>query len=192
MASSVALWVPVVSVLGGATIGFLPTYLLERRKERTALLTRWDATLYGLCAEFTSAVRQLLFMAERALDARGLERLDNQVLPEQLDGPHLRLRSLSEQIRLLADSSLQEAARLVQHHAYSVRAVALGGADPHAGEPGYEDPPTVRLRAALLPFYAAARSQLRVLNPADVASDDVRTYRSRVQPAPDRSSPSPR
>lgn len=168
MPGSVELLVPVVSVIGGATIGFLPSYLQERRRERAALLTRWDTTLYELCAEFTSAARELLYIAEQPTrnTAGGRDATTGRI-----GAAHLRLRTSYEQIRLLGSRELQAAADRARHHAYSLRVVAEGGGDPHAGEAGYETPPNRRLRGALPAFYAAARRQLRVQDPEDVVAE---------------------
>jgi hypothetical protein len=168
MPGAVELLVPVVSVIGGATIGFLPSYLQERRRERAALLTRWDATLYDLCAEFTSAVRALLFLAERTADGK---ETPPQETAHGLDSAQLRIRTAYEQIRLLGSSDLQRAADTIRHHGYAVRMVAEGIHDPHVGEPGSAEPPTRRLRGALPAFYAAARTQLRVQDPEDVVAE---------------------
>jgi hypothetical protein len=173
MMGDVALLVPLVSAVAGATIGFAPTYLLERRKQRAALAVRWDASLYGLCADFSSAARQLLAIAETEVHAKAEDRPVQEHLAERLAEPHLRLRSLMEQIRLLGGLELQLAALAVRHHAYSAVDVALGRSDPHEDEEGYEEEPTDRLRGALLGFYEPARAQLGVLNAGDVA----RTHR---------------
>jgi hypothetical protein len=159
-----------IPVLAGAAIGVVPAYLIERHRERSALAVRWDMSLYALCADFTVAVRQMLLAAERTgIVADPIMRRERQ---EQLDEHRVRLRTLQEQIRLLGNSELQSTARLVLHHAYAVRTVALGGADPRREDyPGTD--PRDRLNAAIRGFYVAARKQLRVKAPADISPDEI-------------------
>jgi hypothetical protein len=57
-----AVLVPVIPVVVGALVAVVPAYAMERRRERNALAVRWDSARYRLCADFASAVRQLLFM----------------------------------------------------------------------------------------------------------------------------------
>ena len=47
----------IVSVVVGAIIGFVPTYAMDARRERSLLRSRWDAPLFDLCSEFASAAR---------------------------------------------------------------------------------------------------------------------------------------
>jgi hypothetical protein len=178
--------VSLVPVLLGAALAVLPAYYVERRRERTALVTRWDTSLYTLCAEFTSAVRLLLYLAERTPAPK-----DSEIHYKEFDDAQIRLRALSEQIRLIGNLDVQRAARIVQHHSWSVREEALTGADPHEGD--YSLPAKLRLRAALFEFYTAARTQLRVADPRGVVPDDIRQFGLVPHPTkPGRSSPSPR
>ncbi len=159
-----------IPVLAGALIGLVPAYLIERRRERSALAIRWDMSLYTLCADFTVAIRQMLLESEEA----GVitDPIMRRQMQEQLDEHRVKLRTLQEQIRLLGSSELQTTARLVLHHAYAVRTVALGGPDPRAVE--YPDTdPRDRLNAAIRGFYVAARKQLRVKYPLDISADEV-------------------
>lgn len=168
--SSGGLLTTLIPVMAGAAIGFLPAYFIERRRERSTLAIRWDMSLYTLCADFTVAVRQMLLAAERTgVITDPLMRRERQ---EQLDEHRVRLRTLQEQIRLLGNSDLQSTARLVLHHAYAVRTVALGGADPRAEDyPGTD--PRDRLNVAIRGFYVAARKQLRVKAPTDISPDEI-------------------
>ncbi len=166
----VNVWLALVPVVAGAAIGLIPAYLIERRRERSTLAVRWDMSLYQLCAEFTVSVRQMIAGAEQTgLVSDPIVRRQRQ---EQLDEFRVRLRTLQEQIRLLGNSELQSSARLVLHHAYAVRTVALGGPDPRADDyPGTD--PRERLNASIRGFYVAARKQLRVDHPLDVSPDEI-------------------
>jgi hypothetical protein len=166
----VNVWLALVPVVVGAAIGLVPAYLLERRRERSALAVRWDMSLYQLCAEFTVSVRHMIAEAEQTgATSDAMMRRQRQ---EQLDEHRVRLRTLQEQIRLLGNSELQTSARLVLHHAYAVRTVSLGGADPRAEDyPGTD--PRERLNTSIRGFYVAARKQLRVEHPLDVSPDEV-------------------
>ncbi|MBB5867119.1 hypothetical protein F4553_000498 [Allocatelliglobosispora scoriae] len=151
----------------GAAIGFVPTLLIERSKQRHALQTRWDVPLFELCKQFVGAARQLVHLArhlDRAPDPTGHAL--------RVDQAHSELRALFEQVRLLGSGRLQEAARLVVHHAYAVRAVAEGQPDERAKDyPGTT--PQARIKNAITEFLAAARDQLGVAAPDDVLGDAV-------------------
>ncbi len=150
----------------GAAVGVIPTYLIERRKERHELAIRWDGALYELCKDFSNTVREFVHLARR----RGRVANEEQRAAE-LDKNHAHLRGLAQQIRLLGSKDLQQAAREVEHHAWWVRAVLEGREDRLAGH--YAGmPPEDRLRDALLRLYVAARVQLGVPKPEDVAPDD--------------------
>ena len=45
----------IVAVIVGAIIGFVPSYLMERRRERSLLRSRWDSALFDLCSDFASS-----------------------------------------------------------------------------------------------------------------------------------------
>jgi len=157
-----------VTVLFGAVIGFIPNYLLERRRESALLRTRWDSALFQLCSEFTASARGLDELAEQYARRReaGTDDLD---IAERIAAEHQRLRSLGEQIRLLGSQEVQLAARWVVRHAYAVREEAEGRSDPRADEfPARM--PRDRFRDALDALYLAARAQLRVTDAELVAS----------------------
>ena len=141
----------ILPVVSGAVIGFVPSYLLERRRERTTLRTRWDSSLFELCSDFASSTRRF-----RELCLRG-----GQFDTDALDEEHERLRRLSEQIRLLGSWDVQVASRWIVRHAWAVRHVAEGNDDPRAEEfPG--ESPLDRMDSGLDFLYLAARRQLRV------------------------------
>jgi hypothetical protein len=157
----------IILLAAGAAIGLIPAYISERDKRRHALLTRWDVPLFDLCRDYTAAARQLLHLSrryERSTDKEDYKR--------RIDEQHAKLRTLTAQIRLLGSADLQEAARLVTHHAYAVREVGEGGPDRRLKDyPGTTA--EGRFTEALADFYKAARTQLGVANPADVASQFV-------------------
>lgn len=81
------------------------------------------------------------------------------------------LSGLAQQIRLLGSQDLQQAAREVEHHVSWVRYVWDGREDELASY-NAGVPPEARLRAAMHQLYVAARAQLGVSNPEEVASDE--------------------
>ncbi|MFD4502323.1 hypothetical protein [Streptomyces sp. NPDC058457] len=156
----------VLLVVVGAAVGVIPTYLMERRRERHALAVRWDAPLYDLCKECAASARQLVHLVRR------LDRVaDRNEQTDKIDSEHARLRSVVQQLRILGTAELQQAAREVEHHAWWVRAVHEGRPDElmdHYGGRAVED----RLRDSMRRLFVAARRQLGVKDPAIVVSDD--------------------
>lgn len=150
----------------GAAIGLIPTYLMERRKEKHALAVRWDTALYELCKDFSATVREFVHVGRRL--GRGG---DEEARTAELDARHAHLRGLAQQIRILGSQDLQQAAREVEHHASWVRYVWEGREDELASYYGGV-PPEARLRAAVHQLYVVARAQLGVSNPKGVASDE--------------------
>jgi hypothetical protein len=150
----------------GAAVGFIPTYLIERRKERHALAVRWDTALYELCKDFSATVREFVHLVRRYGSS-----VDKEQHRARVDEHHAHLRGLAQQIRLLGSKDLQQAAREVEHHAWWVREVCEGREDKLAEY--YENvPPETRLRAAMHQLYVATRAQLGVSKPEDVAPDE--------------------
>ena len=150
----------------GAAIGLIPTYLMERKKEKHALAIRWDAALYELCSDFSATVREFVHLARRL--GRGG---DEEARAAELEAHHAHLRGLAQQMRLLGSQDLQQAAREVEHHLWWVRQVCEGREDELASY--YVGvPPEARLRAAMHQLYVAARAQLGVPNPQEVTSDE--------------------
>jgi hypothetical protein len=47
----------IVAVIVGAIIGFVPNYLMDMRRERSLLRSRWDNALFDLCSDFASTAR---------------------------------------------------------------------------------------------------------------------------------------
>ncbi|MEV4253614.1 hypothetical protein AB0J52_10650 [Spirillospora sp. NPDC049652] len=156
----------VLPVTAGALIGFVPTYLMERRREREALRKRWDEPMHQLCSETAVRVRKILHGRNQVKHA-GADR--DSVLREMEDDYH-ELRLLVEQIRLLGTRDLQLAARLMLRHAYAVLAETRDEADPRADE--YSKAPYERLVGSVHQFRIEARKQLRVETPEDVAPED--------------------
>ncbi len=156
-----------VLLLIGAAVGFVPTFLIERSKQRHALKTRWDVPLFELSKGFTGATRRLVHLALR-LDRAA----DQEDQLAKIDEIHAELRALSEQMRLLGSAQVQDAARVVVHHCYAVRAVAEGKPDKRLKDyPGTT--PVGRVQQAIKEFLAAVRKQLGVADPDDVTGDVV-------------------
>ncbi|MFC8516054.1 hypothetical protein [Streptomyces sp. NPDC057257] len=156
----------VLLVIVGAGVGLIPTYVMERRKERHALAVRWDGPLYDLCKECAASARQLVHLIRR-LD-RAMDQDEQRM---KVDREHARLRSVVQQLRILGTAELQQAAREVEHHAWWVRVVHEGRPDElidHYGGREVEG----RLRDAMHRLFVAARRQLGVKDPDVVVSDD--------------------
>lgn len=167
----------ILAVIVGAIIGFVPNYLIERRRERTQLRSRWDSALFDLCSEFASTARGLQELCLRRADnGRDTD------LPEEISQEHHRLRTLSERLRLLGDVDLQYAVRWIVRHAHAVREISEGRPDPRQEEfPGQS--PHQRLGEALQGFYVAARTQLQVINPGNITPRDLEAGRDPSKPA---------
>ncbi|WP_433607635.1 hypothetical protein ACQP2P_33330 [Dactylosporangium sp. CA-139114] len=161
-------WFKVLApVIVGALIGFLPTFINETVKERKSRATRWDASLYTVVSEFVDSARRLRHLSERYDRA-----VDPGADAQALDDEHQRLRGLMQKIRILGTGEVQESARLVIHHAYSVRLVGEGKEDPHKDNPEYGGlKPRVRLARAQRDLFVAVRRQLGVKNAEDVPYD---------------------
>ena len=161
----------IVSVIVGAIIGFVPTYAMDVRRERSLLRSRWDTPLFDLCSAFASAARGL---QELCLRQAGGD--PNAQLEDEINEEHRKLRTLSERLRLLGDLELQTAVRWVVRHAYAVREVSSGRPDPRRDEfPGRS--PNARFGDALQAFYVAARKQLQVVNASTIAPRDLEAGR---------------
>lgn len=152
----------IILLVVGAAIGFVPTFLNERAKRRHALETRWDEPLFELSKAFVSSARQLQHLSRRLGRA-----LNKEAQLTRIDQEHLTLRSLAQQIRLIGNKDVQEAALKVQYEAYAVRAVGEGKEDKRRGP---NDPPANdRLIQALNQFYIAVRRQLNVHQPDEMS-----------------------
>lgn len=163
--------IAIVPVIVGAIIGFVPNYVMDVRRERSLLRSRWDSPLFELCSEFASTARGFQELCLRKAKGETDPQLDDDINEE-----HRRLRTLSERLRLLGDLDLQLAARWIVRHAYAVREVAEGRPDPRKEE--FPDlSPNHRLGEALQSFYVAARHQLQVINPKAIAPRELETGR---------------
>lgn len=112
---------PIVPIVVGAIIGFVPNYVMDVRRERSLRRSRWDSPLFELCSEFASVARAFQELCLRRAADPGAEALIGDINDE-----HQRLRTLSERLRLLGDLELQLAVRWIVRHAYAVREVAEG------------------------------------------------------------------
>lgn len=166
----------IVAVIVGAIIGFVPNYLMDVRRERSQLRSRWDNSLFELCSDFASTARGLqelcLHQANGGTDAR---------LSDDIDEEHRKLRTLSERIRLLGDLEMQLAVRWVVRHAYAVREVSEGRPDPRKDE-FPDQSPNQRFGNALQDFYIAARKQLQVIKPSVITPRDLEAGRDPSAP----------
>ncbi|WP_446212384.1 hypothetical protein [Micromonospora sp. IBSANI012] len=161
-----ALGATILTLAVGALIGLVPSLLVERRKEKRELATRWDAPLYELSVEFASTVRVFRHLVARMAGAP-----DPAAQHDRTEEERQRLLALLEQIRLVGDERVQRAARMVVRHSWAVLRVAEGHADTRAAEFGGV-PPETRLSTSLHEFIRAVRVQLRVPDPECIASDE--------------------
>jgi hypothetical protein len=104
--------------------GFLPGYLLERRRERQNLRTRWDSPLYALTVELISAAEHFRHFARQVPDADDRQAAIARAVEEQQ-----KIRSLQIQLRLVGNVRVQRAARMLIRHAWAVMRVAQGHED---------------------------------------------------------------
>lgn len=161
----------IIAVMVGAVIGFVPNYLMDVRRERSLLRSRWDSALFDLCSDFSSTARALQELCLRQISIGADSRLADEISEE-----HQKLRTLSERIRLLGNLELQLAVRWIVRHAYAVREVSEGRPDPRKEE-FLEHTPHQRLGEALQNFYVAARKQLNVTKPGAITSRDLEAGR---------------
>jgi hypothetical protein len=162
----------IVPVIVGAIIGFVPNYMMDLRRERSLLRSRWDNSLFDLCSDFASTARGLQELCLRRARGQMEERPS-----DDIDQEHRKLRTLSERLRLLGDIDLQLSVRWVVRHAYAVREVSEGRPDPR-NEEFPDQSPHERFGEALQGFYIAARKQLQVINPSALAPRELETGRN--------------
>jgi hypothetical protein len=161
----------VVAVVAGAIIGFVPSYLIDVRRERSVMRSRWDNSLFELCSDFASTARGVQELCLRHAGNETEARLS-----DAIDEEHRRLRVVSERLRLLGDLELQLAVRLIVRHAYAVREISEGRPDPTRDEfPGQS--PHQKFGEAMQGFYVAARKQLQVVNPSAIIPRDLEAGR---------------
>ncbi len=165
----------IVAVIVGAIIGFVPNYLMDMRRERSLLRSRWDSALFDLCSDFASTARGL-----QELCLRRTDNMTDARLSECIDEEHQKLRTLSERLRLLGNVDLQSAVRWIVRHAYAVREVSEGRPDPRREEFSGQSPHQ-RFGDALQTFYVAARKQLHVINPNAITQRDLEPGRDPSQ-----------
>jgi hypothetical protein len=161
-----AAFTSILLLVAGAAVGLIPTYLMDRRREKHALAVRWDAALYELCKDFSATVREFVHLGRRL--GRGG---DEEARAAAVEAHHAHLRGLAQQMRLIGSQDVQQAAREVEHHISWIRYVWDGREDEMAIYYGGV-PPEARLRAAMHKLFVAARTQLGVSNPEEVASDE--------------------
>ncbi len=178
-------WVPVLAAAVGAgaavVVGVLTQLWTGQRenirwsREREDRRELWqrerqdrlDESLRELCSDFAAAARELLHLSRR------LERTpDKESQRKRIDDVHLRLRSLNEQIRLLANREVQRTAQFVVHHGYAVREV-MAEKQPDKRFATYKKPVEERYQDAVRDFYRAARKQLGVPDAEELASFEV-------------------
>jgi hypothetical protein len=165
-------WIgPVIAFFGaliGALLAGFAAARVNRAKMSADVQARWDAALLERSSDMAEAARSLRHHAEH------FKRSKNQdALLEQLGEAQEKLRVSAEQLRLVGSRRVQEAAREVLMHAYSVRMLEVDGRDPRKDD--FVKKPIDRLNDALQEFYRAVRVQLRAPDAEDVIHhDDLR------------------
>ena len=161
-----AAFTSILLLVAGAAVGLIPTYLMDRRREKHALAVRWDTALYELCKDFSATVREFVHLGRRL--GRGG---DEEARAAEVEAHHAHLRGLGPADAPHREPGPQQAAREVEHHVSWVRYVWEGREDEMAIYYGGV-PPEARLQAAMHQLFVAARTQLGVSNPEEVASDE--------------------
>jgi hypothetical protein len=111
----------IVPVIVGAIIGFVPNFVMDVRRDRALLRSRWDSSLFDICSDFASTARGFQELCLRQASSQ----IANPP-PEEVNGEHQRLRMQSERLRLLGNLELQLAVRWIIRHGYAVREVSEG------------------------------------------------------------------
>jgi hypothetical protein len=155
-----------VGGLVAAAIGGWTLWKTNKQSMEANLQAHWDAALLQHSETFVSSVRTLRHLAQRY--ARSIDKTAQRAA---LDAAHLQMRVSAGQLHLLGTPRVQVAARLVTHHAYSVRVQGEEGRDPRAHD-HLGKPPVGRLNDALQEFHRAVRSQLRAPDAESVLHDD--------------------
>jgi hypothetical protein len=155
------------------------TVKATKSKMNADIRARWEAALMDRSSDFASATRAVRHLAER-FDRSGDE--DRQ--RAALDIHHVKVRTLTEELRLVGSPQVQATARKVQHHLYSVRVQGEELRDPRAAD--YPDTtPIGRLNDALQEFYRAVREQLNADDAENVLhDDDLDAISKGLQPLP--------
>jgi hypothetical protein len=146
-----ALLTLVTGAVGGG-IAAIITYIVNRRDRRDSLIL---SQLKETTTSVASNARHMLHLAGRQHREEDANASD-----ADLSTAHLQVRSGSNLLALFGDRRVQEAARLVRHHAYAVSAVAQGQPDPRSED--YADNPYTRLENAVELLLADVRRQLGV------------------------------
>lgn len=152
-------------VIGAGTAAYV-AFRTNRSKMDAETQARWDAALLEQSRALAEAARSLRHHTLHL--ARGTELDDSR---KRMDAAHERLRVTVEQLRLIGSLRVQEGARLVLFHVYSLRVELEEGHDPRAAD-FPETTPIGRLNDALQEFYRAVRQQLRVPDAEDVLHND--------------------
>src|SRR4051812_44787228 len=105
-----------VGGLAAAAIGAWTLWRTNKQSMESDLQARWDAALLQHSETFVSGTRTLRHLAERY--ARSADKAAHRTA---LDAAHQQMRVAGEQLHLLGTPRVQVAARVVTHHAYSVR-----------------------------------------------------------------------
>lgn len=145
-------------VVLGAVVGVVPALTVERFRSKDARDSRARDLTLDRTTEFTRAARRLRARSE----AYGSNPTDANL--GLIVTAHEDLWVAFESLVMVAGVEIQETAREVLHHAYSVREQYEEGSDPRADT--YPDTsPRGRLIASLRPYYTAVRRELGVPEP---------------------------
>ncbi len=119
--------------------------ILRRRRE---FVHRWDADLLECAQKFVAATRNLETLIGSA----------HEFQPIAARAAHDEVRVCCNQLLVLADNGLADAALALQRDCYALRQVISGGGDPRPGDFA----PRERYFASLQRLYEELRRQLRI------------------------------
>lgn len=154
--------VTIAAVLLGALTTHVTNHLMERHRNRYALLTRWDEKKLDAYAEYIDRVRTCIYAAvllyEVKLDIRSIERSQHELTLELAEAEGSRGRAF-ERVMLLAEDGVIEAAHDLNTAAAAIDWRARGATEGTMAD--WRDLHSVAFQA-INGFHQAARGDLGV------------------------------
>ncbi|MFD6198094.1 hypothetical protein ACFWE3_15500 [Mycobacteriaceae bacterium NPDC060252] len=155
-----------ITALVSAAVAIVTAEVRERSKERRARDYRWDQAQYELTKDFIANSRLL-----RHLCGRYGQASDQTDAFAEISKVHGQVRSVQQELRIVANEDCNNKARIVLKHLYAIyRTKVLGDPDQRSAQ--YPDkPPEARYELAVRDFLIASRLQLRVQGASRVDAD---------------------
>ena len=135
-----------------ALVAFLFSILNEAIRDRRAFTRRWDKDLFDRVSSYLATTTSVVHLSS------GSRNKADKNLASTIADTHQQLRVGCNQLLLIADPSVAEAALRVQRESYAVIKTSTGSSDPRPGELM----PLDRLYAAIETLTEASRAQLRL------------------------------